>query len=100
MVVASQPAATDMAAGSGPQQWVHWCAAGTGGTLTPKSVRLAVRQVLDDRQRAAEAAAQLRRNLLRTRPQAAAIDSYLNLMLSLVRGKSRGLRSESIEART
>jgi glycosyltransferase involved in cell wall biosynthesis len=83
-----------------PQRWVHWCSPDHRGLLTPKSVRLAIRKVLDEMEQAADRAALLRRYLLRNRPQAAAVEAYLALFESVVGTKSSGSRNESIEART
>ena len=92
--------AEDLDSGNDPQQWVQWCSPDHRGQLTPKLVRGAIRKVLDGMEQAADHAAQLRRYLLRGRPQAAAIEAYLELMESTVSSKSRRSRSQSIEAGT
>lgn len=87
-------------AGSAPAHWVQWCSVSPREILTPKSVRAAIRNVLDGMDQAVDGAAQLRRVLLRTRPQSAAVDSYLKLMESVVGDRASGPRNESLEART
>lgn len=51
---------------------------------TAKQTRLAVSRVIDDLESARHRAAELRRNLLRSRPQADSIQSYMNLLGRLV----------------
>jgi glycosyltransferase involved in cell wall biosynthesis len=83
-----------------PEQWVQWCAADEQGKVTAKSIRRAVRGVLDDIDSARDHATKLRRYALRTRPQGSAIEAYLTLMNKVVANSAPRRRRDSIEAAT
>ena len=54
------------------------------GDSTAKQTRLGVSRVLDDMEQARHRAIELRRTLLRSRPQAESVQSYMNLLEKLV----------------
>ncbi|WP_442507084.1 glycosyltransferase [Novipirellula sp. SH528] len=67
-----------------------------------KSIRIAIRQTLDGLPAARQRALQLRRDLVRSRPQSKAIEAYIDLMTRVVHAKSAGKlrasnKSSSIE---
>ena len=72
---------TDRNNGNAPEtaELIHWIDAST-----PKQTRLAVTRVLDDMERAQHRAAELRRNLLRSRPQTDSVQCYMSLLEKLV----------------
>ncbi|GAA4466231.1 glycosyltransferase [Novipirellula rosea] len=55
-----------------------------------KSLRVAIRRTLDDMPQAKQRALQLRRDLVRSRPQTKAIEAYIDLMTRVVQEKSNG----------
>ncbi|GAA5509915.1 glycosyltransferase [Novipirellula caenicola] len=64
---------------------VAWFAAGKS-----KSLRIAIRRTLDDISQAKQRALQLRRDLIRSRPQTKVIEAYIDLMTRVVQEKSSG----------
>jgi len=62
---------------------VNWCLAATG-----KQTRMAIIRVLEDVAQARARASELRRQLLRSCPQTKSVDSYMNLMETLVRQRT------------
>jgi len=79
---------------------VQWCPTNDHGSATPKAVRIAIENLLDDIPAAFNRAAMLRRSLLRTRPQVNAIDSYLSLLEDVVRKATSKRENASMEAST
>lgn len=55
-----------------------------------KSLRVAIRRTLDDMPQAKQRTLQLRRDLVRSRPQTKAIEAYIDLMTRVVQEKSNG----------
>ncbi len=87
------------------ESWIQWCAAGDPllqgkNLVTPKSISVAIRSTLDDIEGARDRATQLRRFLLRTRPQSESIAAYLRLIENVIHRRSVNRRGASIEART
>lgn len=76
-----------------PNEWVEWIR-----EPTSKQLRCSVLRALDDLPIRREHASQLRRHLLRTRPQSATIDAYITLMHQLAERKSGAARGSSVEA--
>jgi glycosyltransferase involved in cell wall biosynthesis len=76
-----------------PNSLVEWCPAATS-----KYIRLGLVRVLDDLPGYQAKASQLRRLLVRTRPQSETISAYVDLMERLTRSKSPNRRGSSVEA--
>ncbi|WP_372716246.1 glycosyltransferase [Novipirellula sp.] len=55
-----------------------------------KSLRIAIRRTLDEMPQAKQRALQLRRDLVRSRPQTKAIEAYINVMTRVVQEKANG----------
>lgn len=86
------PAETRLAEND-PNSLVEWCPAATS-----KYIRLGLLRVLDDLPGYQAKASQLRRLLVRTRPQSQTIGAYVDLMEQLTRSKSQHRRGSSVEA--
>lgn len=72
---------------------VQWCSA-----ATPKQIRIGLSAVLDDLSSYQSKASQLRRLLLRTRPQSDTVEAYVKLMQRLIRQDSGARPDSSAEA--
>jgi glycosyltransferase involved in cell wall biosynthesis len=80
-------------AANDPNSLVQWCPGATS-----KYIRLGLLRVLDDLPGYQAKASQLRRMLVRTRPQSETIAAYVDLMERLTRGKLLDRRNSSVEA--
>ncbi len=76
-----------------PNSLVEWCPAATS-----KYIRLGLLRVLDDLPGYQAKASQLRRLLVRTRPQSETIGAYVALMQRLANNRSPERRNPSVEA--
>jgi glycosyltransferase involved in cell wall biosynthesis len=89
--------ASDSASGTAsehdPGALVEWVPGATS-----KLVRLGIDRVLDDLPTYRGRASQLRRLLLRTRPQSASVQAYVELMEKLMRNNRSAGQSSSVEA--
>jgi glycosyltransferase involved in cell wall biosynthesis len=76
-----------------PASMVQWCSAATA-----KQIRIGIVGVLDDLPGFRTKASQLRRLLVRTRPQSDTVQAYVKLMEGLARNNSGNRRRSSAEA--